>query len=325
MPRAVLRMRGPTIMPASTMSPSVSTSVLMVCGSRVVVTPYARFTRYSHGCVRCTPHDVHMCAWMSTYPGRIVLPLASMLRAPAGTLSVPLGPTAAMRSSTTSTSARSMISFAFHRHDARVAQHDGAARAVPGHRERDIVARRRSSPEIADEQRWPQCPHGTGSIHTEAREAAADFREPRGGERRLGELRRRDGRHVAAGGNQIDEIEVAPHVRERPLPVRRDEDLVRGLLGPSRPRPPGHLEQAAAVRAIPRHRDQAVDAVVRVHAIDAGDELRATRQTVVVRRERDRRDQARRGARRACGGSNPPGARRDRRRCTAHGAARHGC
>src|SRR5439155_26477467 len=96
-PGPVERIRGPMNSPVSTMSSYESTSVVDVCGSRVVVTPYATLARYSNGCERCTPNAGHRCAWMSTYPGRIVFPLTSITRAPDGTVTFPCGPTATMR------------------------------------------------------------------------------------------------------------------------------------------------------------------------------------------------------------------------------------
>src|SRR5512134_3073282 len=101
------------ICPTSTASPYDTTSDCEVCGSRVVVTPYARLAVYMYGCGACTPHCGHMCAWTSTRPGMIVLPLTSMMRAPAGTLTLPCAPTAAMRLPVTTTSPRSITSVAF--------------------------------------------------------------------------------------------------------------------------------------------------------------------------------------------------------------------
>jgi hypothetical protein len=52
-----------------------------------------------------------MCAWVSTKPGRIVLPATSITLAPAGTS--PRAPTLTMRLFRTTTSASSMISLSF--------------------------------------------------------------------------------------------------------------------------------------------------------------------------------------------------------------------
>ena len=106
-------MRGPMNSPASTMSLYESTSVVDVCGSRVVVTPYARLMRYSHGCDRWMLNAGQMCAWMSTYPGMIVLPVTSISFVPDGICTFPCGPTATMRLSFTRTSPFGMTSFPF--------------------------------------------------------------------------------------------------------------------------------------------------------------------------------------------------------------------
>jgi hypothetical protein len=55
------------------------TSAVDVCGSRVVVTPYARLTVYMYGCGEWTPHCGHMCACTSTEAGMIVLPDTSIV------------------------------------------------------------------------------------------------------------------------------------------------------------------------------------------------------------------------------------------------------
>ena len=79
--------RGPIIWPVSTMSRYESTSVVAVCGSRVVVTPNARFARYSQTCVLWMPQAGQMCACTSISPGMIVLPVTSIVRTPAGAFS----------------------------------------------------------------------------------------------------------------------------------------------------------------------------------------------------------------------------------------------
>src|SRR5688500_9773425 len=84
-PGPVASTRGPIICPTSTASPYETTSACDVCGSRVVVTPYARFAVYMYGCGECTPHCGHMCACTSTNPGMMVLPDTSIVRAPLGT------------------------------------------------------------------------------------------------------------------------------------------------------------------------------------------------------------------------------------------------
>src|SRR5678815_6065090 len=71
-PGPVEKMRGPRMSPVSTRSPYDSTSVVDVCGSRVAVTPYARFAMYIHTCERWMPKSGHMCACVSTNPGRTV-------------------------------------------------------------------------------------------------------------------------------------------------------------------------------------------------------------------------------------------------------------
>ncbi len=106
-------MRGPMICPTSTASPYEMTSAVDVCGSRVVVTPYARFTVYMYGCGECTPHCGHMCACTSTKPGMIVLPDTSIVRAPLGTVTLPSAPTATMRLFVTTTSPRGITSSPF--------------------------------------------------------------------------------------------------------------------------------------------------------------------------------------------------------------------
>ncbi len=57
------------------------------------------------------PHAGHMCEWVSTKPGMIVLPATSMTRAPAG--SCPRGPTLTIRLLRITTSAFSTISYPF--------------------------------------------------------------------------------------------------------------------------------------------------------------------------------------------------------------------
>ncbi len=81
-----------------------------VCGSRVVVTPYARFAAYAQTWSRWMSNDGRRCACVSTKPGTIVLPATSITCAPPGTSTVPRRPTAAMRLSRTTTSASSITS-----------------------------------------------------------------------------------------------------------------------------------------------------------------------------------------------------------------------
>src|SRR5882672_7429858 len=104
-------MRGPRISPVSTRSAYVRTSVVAVCGSRVVVTPHARFARYFHTAVSWMPHVGHGWAWMSISPGVMVLPATSMTRAPAGAVHV--AATHAMRLSVATRSPFSISSSPF--------------------------------------------------------------------------------------------------------------------------------------------------------------------------------------------------------------------
>src|SRR5439155_19379 len=67
--------------------------------------------RYFHTCVSWIPQVGHGCAWMSTNPGMIVLPLTSITRAPAG--GAPRAPTDTMRLSVTTTSPFSTTSSPF--------------------------------------------------------------------------------------------------------------------------------------------------------------------------------------------------------------------
>ena len=54
-----------------------------------------------------------MCAWASTKPGMIVLPLTSMVRVPAGARTDPRAPIAAIRLPVTRTSPRAITSSPF--------------------------------------------------------------------------------------------------------------------------------------------------------------------------------------------------------------------
>ena len=101
------------ICPTSTASPYEITSACDVCGSRVVVTPYARLAVYMYGCGECTPHCGHMCACTSINPGMIVLPDTSITRAPPGTFTLPCAPTPTMRLPVTTTSPRAITSSPF--------------------------------------------------------------------------------------------------------------------------------------------------------------------------------------------------------------------
>src|SRR5574338_334080 len=105
--------RGPSNWPVSTMSRYARMSVVAVCGSRVVVTPNARFARYSQIWFLWMFHAGQMCAWMSTMPGMIVLPDTSMIFAPAGILTAPRRPTLSIRLSRTTMSPFSMTSLPF--------------------------------------------------------------------------------------------------------------------------------------------------------------------------------------------------------------------
>ena len=66
-----------------------------------------------YGCGECTPHCGHMCACTSTSPGMIVLPDTSIVRAPAGTVTLPSAPTAVIRLFVTTTSPRWITSSPF--------------------------------------------------------------------------------------------------------------------------------------------------------------------------------------------------------------------
>ena len=90
-------MRGPMISPVSTRSPYEITSVVDVCGSRVVVTPYARLTSTCTAAsgARRTPATCARARRRS--PGMIVLPETSIVRAPAGMVTFPCAPTPTMR------------------------------------------------------------------------------------------------------------------------------------------------------------------------------------------------------------------------------------
>src|SRR6266550_4001182 len=97
--------------PASTWSAYVRTSVVDVCGSRVVVTPHARFARYFHTAVSWMPHVGQGWAWISISPGMMVLPATSMTRARPGAGHV--AATHAMRLSVTTRSPFSISSSPF--------------------------------------------------------------------------------------------------------------------------------------------------------------------------------------------------------------------
>lgn len=77
----------------------------VVWGSRIVVTPYARLASTdgasgsSSSCRSC------QCACTSTYPGTIVFPVTSTMRAAGGIATVPRFPTATIRLSVTTRSA----------------------------------------------------------------------------------------------------------------------------------------------------------------------------------------------------------------------------
>ena len=96
----VLYIRGPTCVPASTASAIVKIASGVPEGSSAVVMPKARFEAISQLCCdRMSRASLAVCLWVSMSPGMMVLPVASMRRAPAGIETLPLSPTAVMRPS----------------------------------------------------------------------------------------------------------------------------------------------------------------------------------------------------------------------------------
>ena len=94
----VEKMRGASTSPARCISECVKISYESFDGSCSVVTPNASDAASIHERCGIRPSDPMLpCQWQSTKPGVMVLPRASMRVAPAGTVTLALGPTAVMR------------------------------------------------------------------------------------------------------------------------------------------------------------------------------------------------------------------------------------